>query len=71
MHFLSLARLSPRSFPQASDVVVSLFSSVLPQYSFIMSAVSLPCKVGNSYMIIIMYRTSFGSLMYPVVLLLC
>ena len=26
--FFSLARLSPRSFPQASDVVVSLFSSV-------------------------------------------
>ena len=26
MHFLSLARLSPRSFPQDSDVVVSLFS---------------------------------------------
>ena len=29
--FLSLARLSPRSFPQASDVDVSLFSSVRPQ----------------------------------------
>ena len=39
--FFNLARLSLRSFPQASNVDVSLFSSVRPHYSVLYLALSM------------------------------